>query len=183
TRFIGDTRRTTGGALPQYLSESSFIFGVGLASRYWHGIMAWGEAGSAVSYLGRHPGVGHMVPDYRGGIAYAKAFGHTITHKSPGLFFETSADAVFVSRFGDDVLFYSQNKVGYTPRALEGLQTQLYWHSNITADTGRQTWANFAEFGPGVRFRAPSMPRSLLLSVNFVRGVYTQSPPRRPFYD
>jgi tetratricopeptide (TPR) repeat protein len=57
TRIVGDTRQTTGGALPQYLSESSFIFGVGIA-----------------------------MPDYRGGVSFARGWGHSIRSEKPGLF-------------------------------------------------------------------------------------------------
>ena len=86
TRFVGDTRQTTGGALPQYLSESSFIVGAGVASRYWHGIMAWAEAGEAISYLGKRPGAGEMMPDYRGGVAFARGWGQSSAPKSPACF-------------------------------------------------------------------------------------------------
>lgn len=187
-RFIGDARRTITGALPQYLSESSFIFGLGLASRYWRGFMLWGEAGSAVSYLGRRPGVGRMAPDYRGGVAFGRGLGHTIGSEAPGPFFETNADGVFISRFEDNFLVYSQNRIGYTPPDLEafgGLQTQIFWNNNMTVDTKRQAWANFVETGPGLRFRSAAMP-SLLFSISFLRGVYTvkQGDIRRPnFFD
>src|SRR5271157_694232 len=67
-RFVGDTRLTIGIASPQYLSESSFILAVGAATTPWRGITAWGEAGSAVSYL-----KGHMLPDYRGGISATRS--------------------------------------------------------------------------------------------------------------
>ncbi len=189
TRFVGDTRQTTGGALPQYLSESAVIVGLGLASRYWHGAMVWGEAGSAISYLGRRQGAGHMVPDYRGGVSYSRGFGHGIHSETPGAFFEANADGVFVSRFDDDFLMYAQTRVGYTPPAVEllgHLQTQLYWNTNITTDVKRQYWANFAEAGPGFRFRWAAMPKSLLFSVNLLRGSYTYNVgnPRRPnFFD
>ena len=66
-RFVGDTRGTIGAASPQYLSESSFIFAVGAATQPWHGITGWAEAGSAASYMN-----GHVVPDYRGGVAAAR---------------------------------------------------------------------------------------------------------------
>ena len=189
TRLVGDTRESTGGALPQYLSESSVIVGAGLATRYWHGVMAWAEAGEAVSYLGRRPGVGAMMPDYRGGVAFARGWGHSIRSEKPGLFFETSADGVFLSRFGNDFLTYSQNRLGVTPPpldALGGLRAQLYLNGNFTMDDKRQGWANFAEAGPGVRFRWPWMPNSLMFSVNFLRGAYTmpQYGARKPnFYD
>jgi len=188
-RFIGDTRQTTGGALPQYLSESSVIVGVGVATRYWHGVMAWAETGEAVSYLGKHPGVGDMMPDYRGGVAFARGWGHHIRSEKPGLFFETNADGVFVSRFGNDFLTYSQNRAGFTPTALNwlgGLRTQFFINGNFTMDDKRQAWANFVEAGPGIRFRWPFMPSSLMFSVNAMRGAYTlpQDGLRKPnFYD
>ena len=189
TRFVGDTRRTTGEALPQYLSESSFIFALGISTRAWHGLMGWGEAGTAVSYLGNRRGVGHMVPDYRGGVAYGKGFGRLLGSEKPGFFFETNADGVFVSRFGDDFLVVSQNRAGYTPQPLEalgGLETQFYWNSNLTFDARGQYWANFAEAGPGLRFRWAGMPPSLSFSVNLLRGAYmiNRYNPRRPnFFD
>ncbi|MDQ6663352.1 MAG: hypothetical protein M3Z23_03055, partial [Acidobacteriota bacterium] len=175
-RFIGDTRQTIGGALPQYLSESSFILGLGAATNVWHGTTGWAEAGSAISYVNRH-----MLPDYRGGLSWSRSMGHGISSETPGFFFESNADGVFVSRFNDDFLAYSQNRFGYTP-ALGDFQTQILWNSNFTTDAKRQYWANFIEMGPGVRFRWASLPPSLLFSVNVMRGVYTINAgnPRRP---
>lgn len=190
-RFIGDTRETIGPSSipdPQYLSESEFIFGVGVATLPWHGLTGWFEAGEAVKYLPSRTDVGAMIPDYRGGASYAKGFGHRM-NSSHGLFSETNDDAVFVSRFGDDTIFYSQNRAGYTFSPAEGfggLQEQLYWNANATADTLRQYWANYLEIGPGLRFRFRDLPKSLLFSVNFVRGAYTvnEGNPRRPnFFD
>lgn len=81
-RFIGDVRETTGSTLgnlqPQYLSETSVIFGLGVASNTWHGATAWAEGGEAVKYLTTRKDVGAMVPDYRGGISYAKGIGHLL---------------------------------------------------------------------------------------------------------
>lgn len=189
-RFIGDTRETigptTGNAYPQYLSESSFIFGAGVATLPWRGVTGWFEAGEAVKYLPNRTDVGAMIPDYRGGISYAKGLGH-LMNSSQGLFFETNDDAVFVSRFQDDMLYYSQNRAGYTFATAEGfggLQEQLYWNGNATADRLHQYWANYAETGPGLRFRFRDLPKSLLFSVNFLRGAYTINldNPRRPNY-
>jgi Tfp pilus assembly protein PilF len=191
-RFVGDIRGTTGATLsnpaPQYLSESSFIFGVGVATRPWRGITAWGEAGEAVKYLASRSDVGAMIPDYRGGIAYGKGFGHLLGG-TRGMFFENNEDAVFVSRFQNDLLFYSQNRAGYTfarSESADGFQAQVYWNLNGTVDRLHQYWANFVEFGPGVKFRFQAMPKAMAFSVNFVRGVYTmnQDNPRRPnFFD
>jgi len=190
-RLVGDVRGTTGSTLsnpaPQYLSETSFIFALGVASATRHGVTAWAEAGEAVKYLTDRKDVGTVIPDYRGGIAYAKGFGHMLGG-GKGLFFETNEDGIFVSRFHDDMLLYSQNRSGYTFARSEslGVQGQVYWNLNGTVDRLGQYWANFAESGPGVRFRLQSLPKSMLFSVNFLRGVYlvNQDNPRRPnFFD
>jgi hypothetical protein len=174
-RFIGDTRRTadaTGAAaVPQYLSEDSFIAALGVATRYWHGAMAWGEAGSAIRYLGSQDR-GRAVPDYRGGVSYGRGKGHLLGAEAPGWFAETHEDAVFVSRFGNDTLVYSQNQAGYTLPQRAGLRAQLYWNGNITVDAKSQYWANFYETGPGLRFRWAALPSGLAFSVNALRGAY-----------
>lgn len=192
TRFVGDTRDTSGSTLsnptPQYLSETSFIFALGVASRPWHGMTTWFEAGEAVKYLTTRTDVGAMIPDYRGGIAYAKGFGHLLGG-GRGLFFETNDDGIFVSRFENDMVVYAQNRAGFTLapfESLDGLRAQLYWNFNGTADRLQQYWANFVETGPGIRFRFQGMPKSMLFSVNFLRGAYTinEDNPRRPnFFD
>ena len=185
-RFVGDVKQTTGPSIaPQYLSETSFITGVGVATTTWHGATGWFEAGEAIKYISERKDVGAMIPDYRGGISYSKGFGHLL-NGSHGWFGETTGDAVFVSRFQNDTLFYSQSRAGYTfaPSESVGFQGQLYWIGNATADRERQYWANFLETGPGVRFRLDSMPKSMQFSVSFVRGAYTinEGNPRGPNY-
>ncbi len=181
TRFIGDTRgtiqNTPAATGPQYLSEDSAILAFGLATRTWHGLTAWGEAGEAIRYWGVRNESGSMIPDYRGGVSWGKALGHAAGGR--GLFFESNDDAVFVSRFGDDFLTYSQNRPGYSAG-----KVQLYWNCNVTIDTQRQYWANSAETGPGFRFHLPNTPRNLLFSLNGLRGVYLTNVgnPRRPNY-
>jgi Flp pilus assembly protein TadD len=191
-RFVGDVRETIGSTLsnpvPQYLSETSFIFGVGVTTLPIHGVVGWFEAGEAVKYLTNRTDVGAMIPDYRGGIAYAKGFGH-LMGSSGGFFFESNEDGVFVSRFQDDMLAYSQNRAGYTFGQTETaalLQAQIYFNFNGTADRLRQYWANYVETGPGVRFKVRNLPKGMLFSVNFMRGAYTVNEynPRRPnFFD
>jgi len=176
TRLIGDTRRLTGAAGPEYLSESSLIFGAGLATNYWRGLMLWAEAGSASSYLGRRNGTPRMAPDYRGGVAFYRGVGKLLSSRQRGVFMETNDDGVFVSRFQNDFVLYSQNRSGYTltpAAALGGLQTQWYWNTNISRDLRRQYWANAIELGPGLRFRWNWMPAGAIFSVNVLRGVYT----------
>jgi Tfp pilus assembly protein PilF len=184
-RFIGDTRRTTSEASPQYLSESSFLLAAGLAGSPWPGLTLWAEAGTAASYL-RRTDVGRLVPDYRGGAAFTRGFGRLLGGEAPGLFFETSADAVFLSRFQNDVLLYWQNRYGYTLPALGRLEAQLLWNIHLTGDTQRQYWANFVESGPGLRWRCRGLPAGLSFTVSMLGGVYTRNlnNPRGPnFYD
>lgn len=187
-RFIGDTRGALGAtgeaAVPQYLSESSVLLALGLASRTWNGLTAWGEAGSAVRYTGgeNRPS---MVPDYRGGASFGKGKGHLLGAEAAGWFAETHDDAVFVSRFDNDLLFYSQNQTGYTLPNVAGLRWQLYWNTNLTMDVKRAYWANFFEMGPGVRFRWQGLPESLVFSVNALRGAYIRNEgnPRGPAFN
>jgi tetratricopeptide (TPR) repeat protein len=162
TRFVGDTRRTTGGVNPQYLSESAFIFAVGAATLPWHGVTAWGEAGSAIEYL-----KGHMSPDYRGGISVNRGL-----HRegSPWLA-DASLDALYISRFNRDFLLYTQSRAGYDFGPL-----QLHWNGTLTIDAKRQDWANFVETGPG--FRIP-LAQSMYLTLNLLRGKYLIDNPSR----
>lgn len=190
TRIIGDVRGHTESqsglaAAPQYLSESSFIFAAGVSTTPWKGLMAWGEAGEAVRYR-KQPNVGKMIPDYRGGLSFSRSVGHNLGAESKGVFFESNNDGVFVSRFQNDVLFYSQNRLGYTLPEMAGIQFQLFWNGNATKDLNRQYWANYFEQGPGVKFRTKQMPRSLAFTVSAVKGYYTiqeGNPHGAHFYD
>jgi hypothetical protein len=188
TRMIGDTRNTERkdpAVAPQYLSESSVILALGIATASYKGLTAWAEAGEAIRYRERKD-VGFMTPDYRAGVSFARGFGHTLGRESSGLFFETNEDAVYLSRFQHDVLSYVQNRFGYTLPSLGAFQMQLYWNSNITIDLKRQYWANFYEYGPGLKFRFASMPQGLNFAVNTTQGTYLvkNGNPRAPkFYD
>jgi Flp pilus assembly protein TadD len=166
TRFIGDTRVTIGAVSPQYLSQSSFIVGVGVATVPWHGIMGWAEAGSAVSYI-----TGHVLSDYRGGLNVARNLGTSLTAESSGLFAASNTDALFISRFGNDFLLYQQTRFGYSfgPKLL---RAQLYWNVNATVDSQREGWANFIELGPGIRFHASMMPPPMYVMVDTMEGAY-----------
>jgi Tfp pilus assembly protein PilF len=168
-RFVGDTRETLpnpNGLAPQYLSESAFIVAGGVASKVWHGLVAWGEAGSSMGYL-----TGHIVPDYRGGASWSRTRGRNLFSKESGWFWETNDDVVYVSRFDRDTLGYTQDRLGYTP-ALGPLQTQFFWNLNLTGDLKRQYWANFGETGPGVRFHWNGTPHALTFTASALRGVY-----------
>ncbi|MEJ7605658.1 MAG: hypothetical protein WKF37_05195 [Bryobacteraceae bacterium] len=173
TRFAGDSRRTlnnpASNVARQYLSESALIFAGGLITPKWRGALAWAEAGTSVSYLSRRD-TGRIAPDYRAGISFSRSIGRNIGSEKQGLFLETTADLVFVSRFENDTLLYGQTKTGYT---LPAGKIQLYWNMNLTRDLKRLHWANTTEQGPGLRFRLPGMPSSLLFAVNAISGRYS----------
>jgi tetratricopeptide (TPR) repeat protein len=178
-RFVGDARRSTGGVSPQSLSENAFILGAGVASSQWHGATAWFEAGEMFGYL-------HLThnQDYRGGLSYARTVGASLASESGGWFFETADDSVFISHFDDDLITSSQNKAGYS-HSFGGIETQTFWSGNITFDVKHQYWANFAETGPGFRFRLPAMPKSMSVTLNAVRGAYlvNHGNPRGPNFN
>jgi hypothetical protein len=184
-RLFGDAGRSSGGLRPGYLSESSAVVAAGIASSYWRGLMVWGEAGSAISYLDRAPAIRRVTPDYRAGASFARSFGRLIGSETPGWFFEHNADVIYVSRYENDVLFYLQTRAGVTPPPLGSFQTQILWNGNFLRDAKGVDWANFVETGPGVRFRWAWMPRSLVFSVSAVRGSYSVTQPYRSqnFFD
>jgi len=91
--------------------------------------------------------------------------------ESGGWFNETTADAVFISRFDNDFINYAQNRTGYTS-TIAGFKVQAFWANNVTFDVKRQSWANFFETGPGIRFHPPGAPKALWVQVNPVHGMY-----------
>jgi tetratricopeptide (TPR) repeat protein len=191
-RFVGDTHGAVEpgiGFAPQYLSENALIGALGLATRSWHGATGWLEAGEQLRYRPTSADPSFMSPDYRGGVSYSKGVGHLLTGGSHGLFAETNDDAVYVRRFENDTLFYSQNRSGYTLRQAEigfaGLHPQLYWNFNATTDVKRLYWANYMEIGPGLRFRLGGRATPLLFSVNLFKGKYLVNAgnPRGPTFN
>jgi tetratricopeptide (TPR) repeat protein len=178
-RYIGDVRRVSGDAVPQSLSESAFVLGAGVATQPWHGAVGWFEGGTAVSYTRG----GHW-KDFRGGISYSRTRGASLGGEQTGMFAETTADSVYVSHFLNNLINYSQNKVGYTA-GLGPLRFQAFWAANIVFDAKRQYWANFSETGPGFRFHPPGLPKSANVTFNAIRGIYliNQGNPRRPNFN
>ncbi|MBI4906438.1 MAG: tetratricopeptide repeat protein [Acidobacteria bacterium] len=170
-RFVGDSQRGAGALSPQYLSESSFIGAVGVATSSWKGLTAWAEAGNALRYRDR-PDIGRMTPDYRAGASFGRAIGPGKAIAEPGWFVESHADVVMLSRFRWNTLGYLQNRGGYTLPPVGPLQWQLNWNANVVTDRNRELWANFFDTGPGVRFRLKSMPASMSWSVDLLRGAY-----------
>jgi len=174
-RFVGDTHSAERPALgwaPQYLSEQSAILALGIATAPWHGATAWFEAGEGFRFHPSPADLRRIVPDYRGGLSFAKGLGHLLAPGQHGAYAETNDDLVYVYRFDKDTLVYSQNRTGYTfrqPEARGGAaHMQMYWNWNLTTDVKRQYWANSLETGPGVRLRVGP----ILFSVDTLRGAY-----------
>lgn len=154
-----------------------------MSTRVWHHVTAWAEAGEAVNYLPFRHDIGTAIPDYRGGLNYAKGFGHLLGSRTPGLFYETTADAIYVSRFDKDWLFYSQHRAGETFRFGNGASGQLLFNMNYVRDMKGEYWANTAEVGPGLKFHLPWMPPSMFLSTDLLHGFYTGVSPKPNYND
>ncbi|MBV9085216.1 MAG: tetratricopeptide repeat protein, partial [Acidobacteriaceae bacterium] len=184
TRFMGDIKSSVPqqAITPQYLSESSVIFAGGVSTRTWHHLSGWAEAGEAVKYLPFRHDIGTAIPDYRGGLTFAKGFGQLLGSNTPGMFFETTGDAVYVSRYNKDWLFISQNRAGRTFDFWDGSSAQVLFNANYEHDLKAQYWANTVEMGPGLKVHLPWMRPGVYFSADFLRGVYTnnQGNPRRP---
>jgi len=179
-RFTGDSQLNVGTPIaPQYLSENAFIVAAGVHTLPWHRLFGWFEAGSSMSYV-----TGHLLPDYRGGLSFARSFGQSLNGETAGWFADTTVDAVFVSRFGNDFLVYDQSRAGFTAGTAD-LRMQFYWAGNVTLDDQRRYWANFVETGPGIRLRAAWMPPSMYFSGGLLRGAYLLNAgnPRRPNFN
>ena len=189
TRFMGDLKSSMPDShtitAPQYLSESSFIVGAGIATRTWHHLTGWAEAGEAVNYLPFRHDIGTAIPDYRGGLNYAKAFGANLLSRHSGWFYDTTADAVYVNRFDKDWLFYSQHRGGRLLHLGDGMNLETLFNVNYTRDSKSQYWANTVELGPGLKLHLPFMPPPVYVSTDLLRGIYTNSlgNPRRPNYN
>jgi tetratricopeptide (TPR) repeat protein len=186
TRFVGDVKSATQehSLDPAYLSESSFIFGVGASSKTWHHLTGWVEAGEAITYLPWRKDVGLAIPDYRGGVNFAKGFGELLGSSKSGMFYETTADAIYISRFDKDWLFYSQHRAGRTMQLGDENKLQLLMNLNLTRDSKNEYWANALEFGPGFKIHPAWLPSNLYFSADLLRGVYLDNEynPRRPNY-
>lgn len=184
-RFVGDTRSADVLGPDQYLSESSIILAGGVSSTLRHGITLWAEAGRSIGYL-HSDSTERTKSDYRGGVAYGRGWGRVMGANSGGWFTETHADGVFVSRFDDDFLIYSQSRAGYTLPSIPGIHTQLCAIANITTDVKQLYWANTAEAGPSFQMRAKFLPPGSTFTADAVRGFYmiNRDNPRHPnFFD
>lgn len=172
-RLDGDIRGQVATAFgPGYLSESSFIAGIGAASRTWHHLTGWLEAGESLNYLPSRHDEGVAVPDYRGGLNFTKGFGHLLGTPTSGFFYETTADAIYVSRFDKDWMFYSRHRAGHTFPAWNKTTAQALLNVNYVRDVKDQYWANTIEIGPGIKVHLPWMAPNVYLAADFLHGFY-----------
>ncbi|MDZ4797808.1 MAG: tetratricopeptide repeat protein [Bryobacteraceae bacterium] len=179
-RFAGDVRRTAPGlAAGGYLSESAIIPAVGLTTKVRGGTRAWIEAGMAFQYL-RQGTASPIRPDLRGGVSTARSFGRGLAGAEGGIFGESSADLLFISRFERDTILYAQNRGGYTLRSVGPLKAQFVWNLNVTADVRRLSWANTFESGPGLRLKLTALPQPVVFSLDILSGRYTVPDGTRP---
>ena len=184
-RFVGDLRQRTSEPSPQFLSESSLIAGFGLRTPTFRGATLWAEAGESFHYLGHRPaGVPRAGPDYRGGLNWFRSFGATLGGGRRGPFTETNFDGVFISRFDNNVIGYWQLRPGYRLPDRGRLKMQVFASLNVTVDRQRTYWANFVEFGPGVRFQVSGISPPMDFTIQLLRGVHLVNDfnPRRPNY-
>jgi hypothetical protein len=146
--------------------------------------MGWAEAGEAVKYLPDRHDVGTAIPDYRGGVNFTKGFGQLLGSEKAGAFYETVDEAIYVSRFQKDWLFYSRHRAGYTFDFANN-SAQALFNVNYVRDSQNQYWANTVELGPGLKFHMHWMPNNVYVSTDFLRGIYTNNlyNPRRPNYN
>lgn len=173
-RFIGDlginkgsVRGVAGQVAPGTLSERAVVFAAGVATPRKHGVMAWGEVGNSWQYFAKRQNVATMMPDYRAGVNWARSSGAANLSNEGGWFSTSTLDAVYLSRFDHNTLFYSQNRVGYHA---PNVPVQFYLNLNMTGDLKRMDWANYYEFGPGIRWRVPSLPPGVYFFADAVYG-------------
>jgi hypothetical protein len=172
-RFVGDSRTRTGGERPQIFSEDGVIASVGVVGPIYKGLLGWAEAGNQVSFLNSRPvGLQRSEPDYRGGLSYGRVRGPKLFSKEPGGFFELTSDAVYLSRYGQNGVFYNQTKSGYQLPPWKGFYHQPFLAANFVADVRGDYYTNFAEFGPGYRFGFIKFSR-MNAYVALIRGAYT----------
>lgn len=156
------------GVAPGPLSERAITPALGVATRAWHGITAWGEFGGNV---GNTQGL-----DTRAGIAHVKGWGRQLGSEAPGLYYLMENSVNYASRFSHNTMIGSQNRIGYTVGR---------WQIGVlvggSTDTRREYWANYYEVGPSFRAQLPKLPSSLFLNVEAVRGYnYVQQGNPRP---
>jgi tetratricopeptide (TPR) repeat protein len=167
-RFAGDSGAA---GVPMPLSERAITPALGIATKPWKRILLWAEGGGNV---GNTRG-----PDARAGLNHAKGFGHLLGAETPGPFYLIENGLNYASRFGNNVIFGTQNRAGYTIGRI-----QAGWLLAAATDTSREYWANFVEFGPSARMTLPGLPPGLVVSVELVRGrnFFNQFNPRRADY-
>ena len=177
TRFIGDARgscvvaaKRPASAIP--LGELLYFWrGRRYQSHPRHHRMVRGRHRSLVILITRND-VGAAIPDYRGGVSYAKGFGH-LSECFQGSVLRNQRGRRFCQPFPErpDVLHAE-------PCRLHFCANGKAWEVSSPAVLERQCHhrppasilGELRRDGAGVRFRFRDLPKSMLFSLNFVRG-------------
>ncbi len=175
-RFEGDSRTRTGGTNPEILSADGGVVAAGAMAMFTSHMWLWGEAGNALSSVSAR-----SHPDYRGGLAFARAWGPTLFGKDSGRFFDSNIDALYLSRLNHNALLYTQTKTGYQLPPAGAWRHQVFLAANVVADRNRDVFNNFVEFGPAYRFGWKRFPR-VYAYIAWMHGVYT-IPGKRNYND
>jgi tetratricopeptide (TPR) repeat protein len=165
-RFTADTGAVNA---PAPLSERAVTPAIGISTKVWHGMTTWAETGGNIG--------GIQGLDSRAGVFQSISRGQQLGGESSGQFWQAANSANYASRFGNDVIFSTQHRVGYT---IGRFQAGVLF--GAAADSLRQYWANYLEAGPTARIQLPWLPASV--SVDFVRGrnYVVNGNPRHPNY-
>jgi Tfp pilus assembly protein PilF len=167
-RFAADSGAAN---VPMPLSERAITPALGIATKPWKRISLWAEGGGNI---GNTHG-----PDARAGVNHAKGYGHLLGSETPGAFYVMENGVNYASRFGNNIMFGTQNRVGYTLG-----RVQAGWLVGASTDTRREYWANFVELGPSMRMTVPGLPAGMVINAEFVRGrnFFNEYNPRKPDY-
>ena len=177
---------SAGSLGPQYLSESSVIIGARSRRRVSGTTFSgWAEAGKLSNICRGAHDIGAAIPDYRGGLNFAKGFGsmlgtHSTRRSSTKRPATPSSSAASIAT-GCSIRKTARGEL-FTRRMAAIFQ--LYANADYVHDLKNQYWANTVDFGPGGRMHLPWMPPGVYLAADYLRGVYTQNKgnPRRPNY-
>jgi hypothetical protein len=177
-----------GGALPVIYADNYAVLGAGLLARVWRrqiGIFA--QAGPAFDLLDdgqRRVAFDARVGAYLGwetaGCAPPAATGVTTTLWPCA---EVYAEAVYVSRFSNDVIAFARPRFALTYLLVGPLAWQLVVEGRVAKDRNDDYYNNFADAGVGQRFRLVKPLRiDLMLGIHggAFFGLASRDPAPRP---
>jgi tetratricopeptide (TPR) repeat protein len=169
-RFTTDTR-STAGAVPEIYADNSIIPAVGARMRAGP-VTLFAEAGAAIPVVDGFAD-GPVLGDVRAGAFHSSAWGPD--GLAGGRVGELYADAVYYSRFDDNIIATAIYRDGLRLPAGRLLAVDIYGRGGLSADTERHFFNNVAELGAGLRL-VPRMAAAWL-GVEYTRGFYLDNTP------